>query len=380
MPDTSSITQQVLARCRELGFALAGVCAAEPTSYERQLIEWLDGGKHGEMEYLARNTAQRVDPATMLPGARSIICVADRYAADTASSQQGGKSTSEVMAAGGNPRIRGRIARYARGDDYHAAMKKRLQRLCDELRAVFPGDLFRACVDTAPVLEREHAQRAGLGAVGKHTLLIQPGAGSYLLLGEILTTLEIAPSRSMRDINPCGSCTRCIEACPTNAITPWSVDARRCISYLTIEHRSMIDEQFHRAMGDWIFGCDICQEVCPHNQPTEAKRGLQVEVSEAYRSRRDGLDLLEVLGWTEESRRAAFVRSSMKRAKLAMLKRNALIAAGNAVEREGAGRELRERISAAAGDLNESPLVRDTARVVAARLGSLVEVNGAEPR
>ncbi len=337
-----------------MSFAVAGVAPAEPTAYERELIEWLEQGRHGEMQYLARNAELRADPRKMVPGAKSIICVADRY--------HDGSRDDRLDGASGS--ARGQVARYARGDDYHVVIRKRLHALCDELAAMFPQETFRACVDTAPVLEREHAQRAGLGAVGKHTLLIEPGVGSYLLLGEVITTVALEQS-SPHEPDPCGTCTRCIEACPTDAITPWSVDATRCISYLTIEHRSAIDERYHEPMGAWIFGCDICQEVCPHNQPTERRRWAPVH--EAYAARRDGFDLLEVLDWDEQRRRDAFVRSAMKRAKLSMMKRNVLIAAGNTLARRD-DRILRTRVESIAEDASEAVLVRDTARSVLRRL------------
>jgi epoxyqueuosine reductase len=343
----------ILERCYELGFALAGVAAAAPTQYERELLRWLEQARHGQMHYLAKHVVQRLDPRRVLPGAKSIICVADRYH-DAGPDRSGSAS----------PGPRGRIARYARGDDYHRVMRKRLQRLRDELAEESRDEVFRVCVDTAPVLERELAQRAGLGAVGKHTLMIEPGVGSYLLLAEIITTLELPPS-TPSDPDPCGTCTRCIEACPTDAITPWSVDATRCISYLTIEHRGDVDETYHKPMGDWIFGCDICQEVCPHNQPTA--RSGDAAVHEAYAARREGFDLLEVLNWDEAARRALFVRSAMKRAKLAMMKRNALIAAGNWLST----REhpvLQRRLEATADDPDEDELVRTTARTVVAKL------------
>ncbi len=299
------------------------------------------------MHYLARHMAQRLDPRRLVPGARSIICVADRYHDGRAEPSPG-------------PGPRGRIARYARGDDYHVVMKKRLHRLADELASQFPAESFRACVDTAPVLEREIAQRAGLGAVGKHTLLIEPGNGSWLFLGELITTLALTPSEPCVE-DPCGSCTRCIDACPTDAIAPWTVDATRCISYLTIEHRSEIDRDLHAAMGDWIFGCDVCQEVCPHNQPTERSR--VADVHPAYAERHGGFDLLEVLEWTEQDRRDAFVRSAMKRAKLAMLKRNCLIAAGNRLAQVD-DKPLRARVETIASDPDEEAMVRTKAIAV----------------
>ena len=358
-------TQEVLRRCGELGFALAGVAEARPTKYKQQYLAWIGAGKQGEMAYLARNIEQRLDPRTMLPGAKSIICVADRYGGEGSEARrhEGTKGREEQPS---DETLKGKIARYARGDDYHVVMKKRLHRLADELAQQFPDEVFRVCVDTAPVLEREHAQRAGLGAVGKHTLLIQEGVGSYVLLGEIITTLALAPTPSAEGADPCGSCTRCIDACPTSAITPWSVDATRCISYLTIEHRGPIGEQFHEAMSDWIFGCDVCQEVCPHNQPTV--RTAQVEAHDAYAPRREHFDLLTVLGWDEEARRAMFRTSPMKRAKLAMMKRNALIAAGN-VKGGADHASLRGRVEALAEDETPGEMVRGTAAVVLKRWG-----------
>jgi epoxyqueuosine reductase len=357
--DQDIITGRILNRCRELGFALAGVCDAAPTSYESQLMEWLAAGKHGEMDYLRRNVELRIDPRALVPGATSIICVADRYAAND---RDEAISHGEGPGAKTDGRVRGRIARYARGDDYHKVMRKRLALLCDELQAMHPSETFRACVDTAPVLEREHAQRAGLGAIGKNTLLLQRGVGSYLLLGEIITTLPLASSPP-GEPDPCSSCTRCIDACPTEALTPWSLDAVKCISYLTIEHRGLIDEEHHAGIGDWIFGCDVCQEVCPHNQPTARSRERLQEVRPEYAPRRDGFDLLEVLNWNEESRSAAFIKSSMKRAKLDMMKRNALIAAGNSLK-ISLDTVLLDRIEQIVEASEESPLVRLTAQQV----------------
>lgn len=369
MSASVDVLERVLQRCRDLGFALAGVCRAEPSGYGAELWRWLEAGKHGQMHYLATQATLRIDPAKLLPGARSIICVADRYHDGRVDPRPAETSLVPV----------GRVARYARGDDYHVVIRRRLKQLAAELEQMFQQAQFRVCVDTAPILEREHAMRAGLGAIGKHTILIEPGVGSYLLLGEIITTLELSSSESqdaeraenmvpVANSDPCGMCSRCIEACPTRAITPWSVDATRCISYLTIEHRGLIDEQFHEAMGDWIFGCDVCQEVCPHNQPTRRSRASPLHP--AYKPREDrqpGLDLLAVLNWTEEDRRRAFTKSAMKRAKLAMMKRNALIAAGNAMREQPHG-GLLSRIQELAKDQREPELVRATAAVVLRRL------------
>lgn len=362
--ERARLTQQVLERCAALGFARAGVCRAEPTAYGEELRGWLAAGKHGDMAWLAEHTELREDPRAMVAGARSIICVGDRYAAGARPvpplAKRLGPARSDTT-----PMI-GRIARYARGDDYHRVMKKRLQQLADELHAMYPREVFRACVDTAPVLEREHAQRSGIGAVGKHTLLIEPGVGSFLLLGEIITTLELEPGEPA-PADPCSTCSRCIDACPTEAITPWAVDATRCISYLTIEHRGRIDPAFIGAFDDWLYGCDICQEVCPHNQPKYRTR--YAAVHPAYAPRREGFDLLDVLGWSEDDRRAAFTRSAMKRAKLNMMKRNAVLASASFL-RQAPLPALKHRLEVIAADEQEDDLVRETARMVLEWLAS----------
>lgn len=319
MPDRPdpSLTDSILAACDELGFALAGIADARPSDHRPELMDWLADGKHGEMGYLQEHAELRADPAKVLEGAKSAILVADLYA-----------TRNDNIDSPLNPG-EGRVARYARGRDYHTVLKKRLMTLADRFRAEQPTADFRVFTDTAPVMERELALRAGLGWVGKHTLLIHPKVGSYFLLGGILTTLELTPPESQSiETDHCGSCTRCIDACPTDAITPYSVDARRCISYLTIEHRTPIDPDLQSKMGDWIFGCDICQEVCPHNSPKH-ERPMGKPANPAYSPERDRFDLLKVINWTEDDRRTAFRGSAMKRAKLEMMQRNAAIALKN---------------------------------------------------
>ncbi len=362
--------QTVRRLAQEQGFALLGIAPAQPSEHTEHVVTWLARGSHGEMGYLAQNIEQRLDPRALLPGARSIICVADLYVEGPTPSAAMGKSEIPF----------GRIARYAWGDDYHRVMKKRLHTLADALRERWPEHHYRTTVDTAPILEREHAQRAGLGWTGKHTLLIHPDLGSWLLLGEIITTLPLqtaadAGSGPMTD--HCGTCTRCIDACPTQCITPHQIDAQRCISYLTLEHRGPIDPALFPAMGSWIAGCDVCQEVCPFNQE---QRGFKEDRSAAalsskasilpnYRPRppAPGIQLLDLLNWDGEERRRAFERSALKRLKLDQLKRNALIAAGNYL-RERNQPALRHRIEEIAGNAQEVELVRATASAVLARL------------
>jgi epoxyqueuosine reductase len=339
------------------GFARAGIADAAPTRYAAELIAWLEAGRHGSMGYLAEHLEARLDPNRVLAGARSAIMVADLHS-------RRGESDDGPLPPG-----HGRIARYARGRDYHVVMKKRLHALADALRGEFPGEAFRAFVDTAPVLEREYAQRAGLGWIGKHTLLIDPKLGSYLLVGGIFTTLKVdRPPEQMAIADHCGACTRCIEACPTQAIAPHSVDASRCISYLTIERRASIAPEFHEHIGEWLYGCDICQEVCPHNSPRPVGAEVGTPRPE-FASTRSSFDLLDVLGWDEAARSRAFQGSAMKRATLAMMKRNALIVAANHLRRRDDA-ALRRRIHELAADHSEPPLVRDTAQAVLDRMSA----------
>jgi epoxyqueuosine reductase len=347
-PDARELTRSVLQACTGThGFALAGVCSVEPSAWGGEFAAWLAAGKHGSMDYLQNNIETRLDPARMLDGVRAAVVVGDLYATRA--------DNEDAPLRNGE----GRIARYARGRDYHKVIKKRLHALADSLAASHEGHTFRAAVDTAPVLERELAARAGIGWTGKHTLMIHPREGSYTLLGVLLTTLDLEPEATpMAD--HCGTCTRCIEACPTNAITPYSVDGSRCISYLTIEHRERIEPGLHEGIGAWLYGCDICQEVCPHNSLREEPGA---GVYEAYTARRDRFDLLEILGWDEDARRDAFISSAMKRATLAMMKRNAVIVLGNQMRREPDAAVL-DRLRAVAADENEPELVRGAARDV----------------
>jgi epoxyqueuosine reductase len=342
-------TQDVVDLCTSHGFAIAGVSSANRSVHEVAFLQWLQDEKYGEMEWMHRNVDVRLDPRNLVEGAKSVICVADRY----------GKLEGEVIGE-----REGQIARYARGCDYHKTMKKRLHIVCDALREQSSEDVFRGCVDTVPILEREFAQHAGIGAVGKHTLLIEQGIGSWLFLGAIVTTAAIEPSEENQS-DPCATCTRCIDACPTDAITPWEVDARKCISYLTIEHRGDIAPELYPKIGQWIFGCDICQEVCPHNQPNEMSDSAAIH--ESYTPRMDSLDVLDVLGWDENARREHFRGSAMKRAKLEMIRRNAVIVAGNILTLHE-DEILLSKLKSIAKDCSEHALVRSAAQDVLLQL------------
>jgi epoxyqueuosine reductase len=308
----SALTAEVKRRARELGFDLVGIAAATPSPRRDYVRRWIDEGRAGSMEYLTQRLEERIDPAVYLPGARSVVCVALNYHIPLESPPAEDRAHH------------GRVARYALGDDYHEVIKTRLHALADWMREAAPKAQTRACVDTAPVLERELAARAGIGWVGKHTGVLNAEAGSWLLLGEVITTLDLPADEPATD--HCGSCTRCIDACPTGAITaPYQLDARRCISYLTIEHRGEIPPEFQQPIGEWLYGCDICQDVCPHNHhaPTTGDPALQPRFSTG------SLDVREVLRWTAEDYRSRLKGSAMKRVKLPLLQRIAQIVETN---------------------------------------------------
>lgn len=362
---TPSPADWVLDLCRAEGFALAGVAPAEASARAAEQDAWFADGRHGSMAWMEKHVAIRKDVRRILDGAQSVICVADRYSL----------GESDDVSAGW-----GRVARYARGKDYHVVMKRRLHAVCDALASRESDHVFRACVDSAPIHERELAESAGLGSIGKHTLLIAPGTGSWILLGAIVTTLPLQPTRppGLPPDDPCGTCTRCIDACPTDAIEPWSIDASRCISELTIERRGLVDAKLHPQVGDWLFGCDICQEVCPHNAMTT--RNQVIPVHEAYgcpptpevEGRTDdgaAFNLETVLDWGSTERSAAFTSSAMKRANLEMMRRNAAIAAGNVSNPGEPGTNLAMKIESIASDSGEGELVRSTARDVVSRHG-----------
>jgi epoxyqueuosine reductase len=313
-----ALVKAIKERSVELGFDRVGIAGCDASRYAGYFRQWVDAGRAGEMRYLESRIDERVEPARYLPGAVSAICVAINYHVPLQ------PVAFDVAAAPG------RIARYALGDDYHELMKSRLHQLADWIRQSVPDCQTRACVDTAPVLEKDLAARAGIGWMGKNTCVIHPQLGSWLLLGEIITTLALPSDEPMED--HCGSCTRCIDACPTQAIAaPYQLDARRCISYLTIEHRGTIPAELQPGIGDWLYGCDICQDVCPFN------RKAPTATDPAWKPRfpTGTLDARELLNWTDVEYRARLRGSAMKRVKLPVLQRNASIVAANAEKRAG---------------------------------------------
>ncbi|MCC6581479.1 MAG: tRNA epoxyqueuosine(34) reductase QueG [Phycisphaeraceae bacterium] len=339
----------------DLRFALLAVTDAQPAAHGDVLRQWIADGRHGDMAYMAEDLDVRLDVRKLLPGAKSILCVADAY--------------RQVSTPPPPPMPSGKVARYAWGDDYHAILKDRLHELADRLRPLYLGHKFLTTVDTAPILEREHAARAGLGWIGKHTLLIHPQHGSWFLLGCIVTTLAIEPRRDRKPVTDhCGNCTRCIDACPTQCIEPYRVDASRCVSYLTIEHRGLIDPALHDGMGDWVAGCDVCQDVCPYNRIADKTGETPPPVLPQYAPRPPGpaTPLTELLRWNAATRQAVLKRSALKRIKLNMWIRNALIAAGNSLARQD-DPMLREQVAQLAQQ-TEDVMVRRTARDVRDRL------------
>lgn len=250
------LKEELRQRASEVGFTAVGVTRADlPSGYGHRQKAWLDAGHHGEMEYMKRTADMRAHGAdAVLEGAQSVLV----FAAPYFQHEPAAADTSET----------GKIARYALGQDYHYLLREKLEPVQQWLAEQLPGERWRTVVDSAPLNERAYAVESGVGFYGRNTMVIVPRAGSYFLLAEIVTTARIPPDDPIA--GSCGTCTRCLDACPTGAILrPHQVDARKCISYLTIEKKSPLTEAEHAASGEWLFGCDICQDVCPYNKSPE---------------------------------------------------------------------------------------------------------------
>ncbi|MBI4390936.1 MAG: tRNA epoxyqueuosine(34) reductase QueG [candidate division NC10 bacterium] len=297
---------------RQQGFDLVGISPASPPPHEASFAEWLKEGYAGEMAYLPRTEAKRRHPGSFLPWAKSVISVALNY-------------YSPFQRPTSNEGLRGWIARYAWGDDYHGIMEERLAALHRALEEALAHPVrARPYVDAGPVLERDFAARAGIGWFGKNTNLLSTEIGSYFFLGELFTDLDLAPDTPIRD--RCGQCTLCLQACPTNAfVGPYVLDARRCISYLTIELKGAIPRDLRPLVGIHVFGCDICQEVCPYN----TKPPVSTEAAFFPREGLHAPDLLPLLALTEEEFRTRFRNSPITRAKRRGFFRNVCVALGN---------------------------------------------------
>ncbi|HEY0326301.1 MAG TPA: tRNA epoxyqueuosine(34) reductase QueG [Allosphingosinicella sp.] len=300
-------------KARELGFCAFGIAPADaaPASAAR-LREWLDGGKHGEMIWMEETAERRSRPTSLWPDVRSVISLGMSYA-----------PAADPLALADHP-DRGRISVYAQGGDYHDTVKKALKHLARWMVELVPSEL-KVFVDTAPVMEKPLAEAAGLGWQGKHTNLVSREDGSWLFLGAIFTTLELEPNSP--HAARCGSCTRCLDACPTNAFpAPFQIDARRCISYLTIEHKGPIPDEFREAMGNRIYGCDDCLAVCPWNRFAQAGRA---NAAFAPRAELTAPALADLLALDDAGFRQVFSGSPIKRIGRNRMVRNAAIAAGN---------------------------------------------------
>lgn len=314
--------ERIVSEVGRLGFDLVGIASATPAATADQYRRWLEKGYHGEMAYLARSdaVAKREDLNRILPGVRSVVLVGAQY------------HTIPLPNRLRDDPSRGVVASYAWGDDYHEVLATRLRQLAESLEAYFEAEsagttAFRVYVDTGPVLERDLGARAGLGFVGKNTNLIHPSLGSWFFLGELLTTFDIPEETPPGRLGTCGRCTRCLDACPTGAlIAPYTLDARRCISYLTIELKGPIPREFREPMGNRIFGCDICQEVCPWN-----RRFARPTAEAAFQPRSDSMapQLLDLLVLDDAGFRQRFRGSPIKRAKRRGLLRNTAVALGN---------------------------------------------------
>jgi epoxyqueuosine reductase len=299
-------TDRIKSRARELGFGKVGIVRAEYLSDEQErLNEWLQRGYHGEMKWIARDPEQRTDPRKLLPGIRSVIVVALNY-----------YTPHQHM---DNPET-GKVSRYAWGNDYHDVVGDKLRQLLSWLKEQWPEADGKVCVDIQPIMDKAWAVRAGLGWIGKHTNLITEEYGSWVFIGELLLNLELEYDRE-EIADQCGACTLCLDACPTGAIVePYVVDSNLCISHATIESRAPeMRAEVATKLEGWLYGCDICQDVCPWNQMTPA-------TNESYFEPREGnvnASLSNILELTPEAYAARFRHSAMKRAKLSGLQRNA---------------------------------------------------------
>lgn len=313
------LKKELVAFARELGFDSCRVAPCAPPTHATEFRNWLREGAAGEMHYMERGEEKRCDLQKILPGARSIVIVALNYFQGRAIRRS---PASATLRRGKQTAATGKIARYAWGDDYHSVIAARLDKIDNFLRE-FGGEQ-KCYVDTGPILERDHAAEAGIGWHGKSTMLIDRRLGTWFFLGEMFTTLELPPDSPQPD--RCGKCTRCIDACPTGAITaPHQLDARRCISYLTIELKGAIPLEFRPLIGNRIFGCDDCLDACPWNRFAEISR----ESAFAVRKSTTGMSLRDYLALGEAEFRVMFRDSPIKRIKRRGFLRNVCVALGN---------------------------------------------------
>lgn len=335
----AELVERIRGWARELGFQQTGIAGIDLEADAARLDAWLDAGRHGTMNYMERHGSRRSRPAELVPGTRSIISVRMDYL-PTAS--------TEAAVALLNDADRGYVSRYALGRDYHKVLRRRLQRLAERITDAIGPFGYRAFTDSAPVLEKALARNAGLGWIGKHTNLINREAGSWFFLGELYTDLPLPPDAPGTE--HCGSCRTCIEVCPTQAIIgPWELDARRCISYLTIELKGSIPVELRKPLGNRIYGCDDCQLFCPWNKfaaPT-------AEGDFAPRHGLEAAELAELFSWSEAEWLEKTAGSAIRRIGYERWLRNIAVALGNASQSMACREALESRIN------DPSPLVRE---------------------
>ena len=340
LTDFVSLTSDIKIWSRELGFQETGIsdAKAEKSHVERGLLEWLNEGYHGNMDYMAKHGIKRAHPDKLIPGTLRVISVRMNYSPPKT------KNSWQVM----EDSEKAFISRYALGRDYHKVLRGRLQKLADKITAQIGHCNYRVFSDSAPVMEVEWAQRSGLGWRGKHTLLLSREAGSMFFLGEIYTDLPLPVDNPID--NHCGTCTKCIDICPTKAIIgPYRLDARRCISYLTIENKGSIPESLRPLIGNRVYGCDDCQLICPWNK-------YAAVTGESDFSVRNGLDnasLVELFGWSKEEFDTRLAGSPIRRIGHEQWLRNLAVGLGNASSSKDISDALKARYN------DDSPLVRE---------------------
>lgn len=365
--DAESVTVALKRGARQLGFELVGVVPAVTPTGLSSLFEWIDHGYAGEMQYFTARREAYGTPQSILSGARSIVMLGISYHLPPAA----GPALPAAATPPPEPApIPARVAQYAQGvADYHAVLRDKLLHLAGVLEQKCPGSRARGVVDTAPLLERDFAQRAGLGWFGKNTMLLNRQLGSYFFLAALLVDLELEYD-SPQTASYCGTCTRCLEVCPTDAfVAPYRLDARRCISYLTIEQRGPIAFDLREGIGDWLFGCDLCQEVCPWNRKALVTR----EPAFRQQSAAWQCDPVELLSVSEEEFRTRFRSLPLSRPKRAGLLRNACLVLGN----RGDPRAIPALIRALQ---EESPVVRGAAAWALGKLGGTTAQSALQQR
>ncbi len=337
--DYASLVSKIKAESRRLGFQQTGITDIDLNEDEQHLLQWLDAGRHGEMDYMQRHGTRRSRPAELIEGTVRVISVRMDYLPPDA---------AHPKAVLGNNQL-AYISRYANGRDYHKVMRQRLQKLADLIETEAGIFGYRVFVDSAPVLEKALARNAGLGWIGKHSNLINRQAGSWFFIGEIYTDLPLPVDQACNE-NFCGSCRACIDVCPTKAIiAPYKVDARKCISYLTIELRGSIPEQYRQAIGNRIYGCDDCQLVCPWNRFARNSEEADFRVRHGF----DTPKLIDLFRWTKQQFLKKTEGSAIRRIGYDCWIRNIAVALGNATTSDNVVSALKQRLN------DSSELVRE---------------------